>query len=332
MPGGMRGQQQQQQQQQQGQQQQQQQRQQLRQQQQQQQQQQWLQRQQQQQQHPQQQPQQQWPPPPELLGEHGDAWADMGRHRRLPGGGIGYNQQGPPRDAPPPPGYGPHPGQVEAAARQQREAAEERRRREDAATALNALMYSNDEAALEAALLAGQEVGLQDELLEQGVLRLSELQLERREAEAMAMAEVEAAPAAPLQPVPLPPPPAAPAAPLQEHVRSREGLSNALRAGAAPAEVTVAYLAACTDGFAWAKCGLGEGAFGRVYRGVDAESGARFAVKMLKDDIVDGRADAAVLAAMHRAAAQEVMLSEFRLACMCPPRRPALFPTGEGAL
>ena len=188
-------------------------------------------------------------------------------------------------------------------------------------------MYSNDEVALEAALLAGQEVGLQDELLEQGVLRLSELQLERREAEAMAMAEVEAAPAAPLQPVPLPPPPAAPAAPLQEHVRSREGLSNALRAGAAPAEVTVAYLAACTDGFAWAKCGLGEGAFGRVYRGVDAESGARFAVKMLKDDIVDGRADAAVLAAMHRAAAQEVIvLSEFRLACMCPPRRPRPFP------
>ena len=194
---------------------------------------------------------------------------------------------------------------------EQREAEQrEVQRREDAATALNALMYSNDEAALEAALLAGQEVGLQDELLEQGVLRLSELQLERREAEAMAMAEVEAAPAAP----------------LQEHVRSREGLSNALRAGAAPAEVTVAYLAACTDGFAWAKCGLGEGAFGRVYRGVDAESGARFAVKMLKDDIVDGRADAAVLAAMHRAAAQEVMLSEFRLACMCPPRRPRPFP------
>ena len=210
---------------------------------------------------------------------------------------------------------------------EQREAEQrEVQRREDAATALKALMYSNDEAALEAALLAGQEVGLQDELLEQGVLRLSELQLERREAEAMAMAEVEAAPAAPLQPVPLPPPPAAPAAPLQEHVRSREGLSNALRAGAAPAEVTVAYLAACTDGFAWAKCGLGEGAFGRVYRGVDAESGARFAVKMLKDDIVDGRADAAVLAAMHRAAAQEVMLSEFRLACMCPPRRPRPFP------
>ena len=198
----------------------------------------------------------------------------------------------------------------------QRREAEQRevQRREDAATALKALMYSNDEAALEAALLAGQEVGLQDELLEQGVLRLSELQLERREAPA------------PLQPVPLPPPPAAPAAPLQEHVRPREGLSNALRAGAAPAEVTVAYLAACTDGFAWAKCGLGEGAFGRVYRGVDAESGARFAVKMLKDDIVDGRADAAVLAAMHRAAAQEVMLSEFRLACMCPPRRPRPFP------
>ena len=240
----------------------------------------------------------------------------------------------------------------------ERREAEQRevQRREDAATALKALMYSNDEAALEAALLAGQEVGLQDELLEQGVLRLSELQLERREAEAMAMAEVEAAPAAPLQPVPLPPaapaaplqpvplppppaalaaplqpvplppPPAAPAAPLQEHVRSREGLSNAMRAGAASAEVTVAYLAACTDGFAWAKCGLGEGAFGRVYRGVDAESGARFAVKMLKDDIVDGRADAAVLAAMHRAAAQEVMLSEFRLACMCPPRRPRPFP------
>ena len=148
----------------------------------------------------------------------------------------------------------------------------------------------------------------------------------------MAMAEVEAAPAAPLQPVPLPPPPAAPAAPLQEHVRSREGLSNALRAGAAPAEVTVAYLAACTDNFAWAKCGLGEGAFGRVYRGVDAESGARFAVKMLRDDIVDGRADAAVLAAMHRAAAQEVIvLSEFRAACKCLPRVPPL-PTGEGAL
>ena len=77
------------------------------------------------------------------------------------------------------------PGMIEAAA-------EERRRREDAATALNALFYSNDEAALEAALRAGQEVGLPDELLEQGVLRLSELQLERREAEAMAMAEVEA--------------------------------------------------------------------------------------------------------------------------------------------
>ena len=39
----------------------------------------------------------------------------------------------------------------------QRREAEQRevQRREDAATALNALMYSNDEAALEAALLAG---------------------------------------------------------------------------------------------------------------------------------------------------------------------------------
>jgi serine/threonine protein kinase len=72
---------------------------------------------------------------------------------------------------------------------------------------------------------------------------------------------------------------------------------------------------------------LGEGAFGRVYRGVDAESGARFAVKRLRDDIVDGRADAAVLAAMHRAAAQEVKgLSAFRAACKCSPRRSRLSP------
>jgi hypothetical protein len=183
-------------------------------------------------------------------------------------------------------------------------------------------MNSNDEAALQAALHAGQELALPVELLERGVLRLSELQEERREAEAMALAEVEAARSA---------------------AASREGVSNALRAGP-PAEVTIAslaslamgtrackcsrrrphlspqvtiaYLAACTDNFAWATCGLGEGAFGRVYRGVDAESGARFAVKVLRDDIVDGRADAAVLAAMHRAAAQEVkVLSAFRAAC-----------------
>ena len=196
---------------------------------------------------------------------------------------------------------------------QQREAAEEHRRREDAKTALDAAMNSNDEAALQAALHEGQELALPVELLERGVFRLSELQeerRERREAEAMALAEVEAARSAA-------------AAAAAAAAASREGLSNALRAGP-PAEVTIAYLAACTDNFAWAKCGLGEGAFGRVYRGVDAESGARFAVKMLRDDIVDGRADAAVLAAMHRAAAQEVIvLSEFRAACKCPPRRPA---------
>jgi len=178
-------------------------------------------------------------------------------------------------------------------------AAEEHRRREDAKTALDAAMNSNDEAALQAALHAGQELALPVELLERGVLRLSELQEERREAEAMALAEVEAARSAA-------------AAAAAAAAASREGVSNALRAGP-PAEVTIAYLAACTDNFAWATCGLGEGAFGRVYRGVDAESGARFAVKRLRDDIVDGRADAAVLAAMHRAAAQEVkVLSEFR--------------------
>jgi len=196
---------------------------------------------------------------------------------------------------------------------QQREAAEEHRRREDAKTALDAAMKSNDEAALQAALHAGQELALPVELLERGVLRLSELQEERREAEAMALAEVEAARSAA-------------AAAAAAAAASREGLSNALRAGP-PAEVTIAYLAACTDNFAWATCGLGEGAFGRVYRGVDAESGARFAVKVLRDDIVDGRADAAVLAAMHRAAAQEVKgLSEFRAACKCSPRRPLLSP------
>jgi hypothetical protein len=224
---------------------------------------------------------------------------------------------------------------------QQREAAEEYRRREDAKTALDAAMKSNDEAALQAALHAGQELALPVELLERGVLRLSELQEERREAEAMALAEVEAARSAA-------------AAAAAAAAASREGVSNALRAGP-PAEVTIAslaslamgtpackcsprrphlspqvtiaYLAACTDNFAWATCGLGEGAFGRVYRGVDAESGARFAVKVLRDDIVDGRADAAVLAAMHRAAAQEVKgLSEFRAACKCSPRRPRLSP------
>ena len=202
-------------------------------------------------------------------------------------------------------------------------------------------MNSNDEAALQAALHAGQELALPVELLERGVLRLSELQEERREAEAMALAEVEAARSAA-------------AAAGAAAAASREGLSNALRAGP-PAEVTIAslaslamgtpackcsprrphlspqvtiaYLAACTDNFAWATCGLGEGAFGRVYRGVDAESGARFAVKVLRDEIVDGRADAAVLAAMHRAAAQEVKgLSEFRAACKCSPRRPRLSP------
>ena len=217
-------------------------------------------------------------------------------------------------------------------------AAEEHRRREDAKTALDAAMNSNDEAALQAALHAGQELALPVELLERGVLRLSELQEERREAEAMALAEVEAARSAA-------------AAAAAAAAASREGVSNALRAGP-PAEVTIAslamgtpackcsprrphlspqvtiaYLAACTDNFAWATCGLGEGAFGRVYRGVDAESGARFAVKRLRDDIVDGRADAAVLAAMHRAAAQEVKgLSAFRAACKCSPRRPRLSP------
>jgi serine/threonine protein kinase len=60
-------------------------------------------------------------------------------------------------------------------------AAEEHRRREDAKTALDAAMKSNDEAALQAALHAGQELALPIELLEQGVLRLSELQEERRE-------------------------------------------------------------------------------------------------------------------------------------------------------
>ena len=92
---------------------------------------------------------------------------------------------GQPQAYPPPPQAYPPP--------QQREAAEEHRRREDAKTALDAAMNSNDEAALQAALHAGQELALPVELLERGVLRLSELQEERREAEAMALAEVEAA-------------------------------------------------------------------------------------------------------------------------------------------
>ena len=97
--------------------------------------------------------------------------------------------------------------------------------------------------------------------------------------------------------------------------RARASLLQVLnaRGAAPPVEVPLAYLTECTAAFDWTERGLGEGAFGRVFRGVDPVSGARFAVKKLKDELVRPGADAAALAAMHRAAAREVqVLSRFR--------------------
>ena len=85
------------------------------------------------------------------------------------------------------------------------------------------------------------------------------------------------------------------------------------RGAVPPVELPLSFLSTCTDGFDWQQRGLGQGAFGQVFRGIDAASGLRFAVKKLDDSLVRPGADAAALAAQHRAAAREVqVLSRFR--------------------
>ena len=77
---------------------------------------------------------------------------------------------------------------------------------------------------------------------------------------------------------------AAEAEAANQAAEASKGLTAAAMAdGGAPCELSVSYLRACTGDFA-ADCALGApGAFGTVYRGVDAALGVRFAVKRLSN-------------------------------------------------